>query len=123
DTAAFGIAVSGRDAGVVTTAKMDNIAILEGVVPPTGVESAATKNLAFIAWDQIPAATGYAIYRGVKDATVDKLTLLKTVAAPAEYFLDDSVTTDPKKDLQYVVVGVFKAADGKLFEGPAVRAR
>jgi hypothetical protein len=123
ETAAFGIAVSGRDAGVVTTAKLDNIAIQEGVVPLTGVESAATKNLAFIAWDPVAAAVGYNIYRGAKDATPDKLTLLKTVAAPAEYFIDDTVTTDAKKDLQYVIVGVFKAADGKMFEGPAVRAR
>jgi hypothetical protein len=123
ETAVFGIAVSSRSAGVLTTAKLDNIAILEGVVPPTGVESAATKNLAFLAWDPITTATGYAIYRGVKDATPDKLTLIKTVAAPAEYFVDDSVTTDAKKDLQYLITGVFKAADGKLFEGPAVRAR
>jgi hypothetical protein len=123
ETAAFGIAVSSRSQGVLTTAKLDNIGILEGVVPPTGVESAATKNLAFLAWDQIPAAVGYNIYRGVKDATPDKLVLLKTVAAPAEYFIDDTVTTDPKKDLQYVIAAVFKGADAKLFDGPAVRAR
>jgi len=45
------------------------------------------------------------------------------VATTDPYFVDDSVTTDPKKDLSYVIAGVFKAADGKLFEGPAVRVR
>jgi hypothetical protein len=123
ETAVIGIAVSGRDQGVVTTAHMDKIAILEGVVPPTGVESAATKSLTFIAWDPIATAVGYNIYRGPKDATAEQLTLLKTVTAPAEYLVDDSVTTDPKKDMVYVIAGVFKAADNTQFEGPAVRAR
>jgi hypothetical protein len=122
ETAAIGFAVSGRDQGVVTTARFSNVLIQEGVLLPSA-ESAATKNVAFLAWEPIASATGYNIYRGAKDATPDKLTLLKTVAAPLDFFLDDSVTTESKRDFSYVIAGVFNGADNKPFEGPAVRVR
>jgi hypothetical protein len=122
ETAAIGFAVSGRDQGVVTTARFSNVLIQEGVLLPNA-ESAATKNVAFFAWEPIAAATGYNIYRGPKDATPDKLTLLKTVAAASDFFVDDSVTTESKRDFSYVIAGVYNGADNKPFEGPAVRMR
>ena len=41
---------------------------------------------------------------------------------PLIYF-DNSASTVPLKTLSYVVAPVFNGADGKPFEGPAVRAR
>jgi hypothetical protein len=123
ETAAIGIAVSSRSQGVVTTARFTKVAIEEGVVSVSGLESAATKNVAFFAWDVVAGAVGYNIYRGEKGATADKFALLKTVAAPLDFFLDESVTTVSKRDLSYVIAPVFNGADNKPFEGYAVRAR
>jgi hypothetical protein len=123
DTAVLGLAVSSRSSDV-TTVDFDNVQVQEGVVAVGGVESAATNNMVLIVWQPISAAVGYNVYRGAKDATFDKLTLLNATGPQADPFYFDNAASDtPLRSLSYVVAPVFKGADGKNFEGPAVRVR
>jgi len=122
-TALLGVAVSSRSSSPIT-AQVSGVQVSEGVVAVTGLESAATNNVAFMAWEPVGTAVGYNIYRGDKGTTLDKMKLLNATAPTTDpYYLDNAASPTPLKGLSYVVVPVFKAADGKLFEGPAVRAR
>jgi len=122
-TALIGLALSSRASDLIT-AHVSDVQVLEGIVSVTGVQSAATNNMALIAWDPISEAVGYNVYRGAKGAALDKMTLLNT-AGPATdpFYFDNSASDVPLKNLSFVVAPVFNGADGKPFEGPAVRAR
>jgi hypothetical protein len=125
ETAFFGLAVSSRDPSTLTTTELDEVQVLEGVYPVAGVQSAATENMVLATWQPISTAVGYNVYRGPKDAaTMDKLTLLNTTGPQtATFFFDNTASDTPLSNLTYVVAPVFKGADGKNFEGPAVRIR
>jgi hypothetical protein len=125
ETALFGFTLSSRSSDA-NTAEIDAVKVEEGVVSVSGIESAATNNAAFIAWQPInnPNLTGYNVYRGAKGATLDKLTLLTTVPTGADPFhFDNSASDTPLRNLSYVVAPLYKGADGKAVEGPAVRVR
>jgi hypothetical protein len=123
DTAVLGIAVSSRSSDL-TSIDFAKVQVQEGVVAVSGVEAAATDNMALIDWLPISAAVGYNVYRGAKNATLDQMTLL-TATAPqmAPFYFDTAVSDTPLRNLSYVVAPLFKGADGKPVEGPAVRVR
>jgi regulation of enolase protein 1 (concanavalin A-like superfamily) len=123
ETSVMGVAVSSRSSSAIEM-EFEGVQVQEGVVSVTGIEGAATDKLALISWEQIPTAVGYNVYRGPKDATLDKLTLLNTSGPQLDTFYFDNAASDtPLRSLSYVVAPVFKGADGKTIEGPAVRAR
>jgi len=125
DTALFGFSLSSRSSDP-NTAEIDAVKVEEGVVSVSGVESAATNNTAFIAWQPINNAslTGYNVYRGAKGAKLADMKLLTTVAVgPDPFYLDTAASDTPLRNLSYVVAPVLKGADGKDVEGPAVRVR
>jgi len=123
-TAEFGIAMASRN-GEPSKIEFDNVNVLEGFVSITGVQSAATNNMALITWLPISKAVGYNIYRGPKDATaLDKMTLLNTSGPLTDpSYFDNSASDKPLRDLSFAVAPLYTGADGKPFEGPAVRAR
>lgn len=122
ETAVIGVAVSSRGGDAITV-ELENVQIVEGAVVVPGVEGAANEKLAFIAWDPIPTAAGYNIYRGPRGAALDKMTLLHTAAPGDSSYLDNAASETPLRNFSYAVVGVFKAADGSTVMGPAARAR
>jgi hypothetical protein len=123
DTAPMGIAVSSRGSEA-TTANFDNVNVQEGVVTVYGWESAANDLAALMTWQQVPTAVGYKVYRGPKAATgLDKLTLLTATAQTDTSYLDTAKGDVSFRDMTYAVSAIFKGADGKEFEGPAVRVR
>jgi hypothetical protein len=123
DTALMGLAVSSRNSDLIT-AEVDAVKVEEGVVSVSGVESAATNNMALIAWLPISTALGYNVYRGAKGSSLDKMMLLTSAAPSADPFYFDNAASDtPLRNLSYVVAPIFKGADGKPVEGPAVRVR
>jgi hypothetical protein len=125
ESALFGFSLSSRSSDP-NTAEIDAVKVEEGVVSVSGIESAATNNVAFLAWQPInsPNLTGYNVYRGDKGATLDKMALLSTVpAGPDPFYVDNSASNTPLRNLSYVVAPVFKGADGKAVDGPAVRVR
>jgi hypothetical protein len=122
-SALFGVMVSSRSPGTLTTVEFDNVQVLEGVVSVYGTESAATDKLVLLSWQPLAKATGYNVYRGAKDASLDKMTLVATQAPADSFYLDDKAADTPLRDMSYVVAPVFTGADGKPFEGPAVRVR
>jgi len=125
ETAEFGLAVSSRASDVIT-AHVGDVQVLEGVTSVQGIEGAATDKVALITWLPMTSANllGYNIYRGVKDATLDKMTLLNSSGPLTDpSYLDNAAAGTSLRDMSYVVAPVFKGADGTPFEGPAVRAR
>jgi hypothetical protein len=125
ESALFGFSLSSRSSDP-NTAEIDAVKVEEGVVSVRGIESAATYNVDFLAWQPInnPNLTGYNVYRGDKGATLDKMALLSTVpAGPDPFYVDNSASNTPLRNLSYVVAPVFKGADGKAVDGPAVRVR
>jgi regulation of enolase protein 1 (concanavalin A-like superfamily) len=122
ESTVMGIAVSSRSSDL-TTVEFDNVQIQEGVVSVTGVEGAATPNMALIAWQPISTAVGYNVYRGPKGATLDKMALLNAAPQTDTFYFDNAASDTPLRDLSYVVAAVFNGTDGKPVEGPAVRAR
>jgi hypothetical protein len=123
DTAPLGVAVSSR-ASEAIEAIFDSVSIQEGVVSVYGWESAANDLAALMTWQQVPTAVGYMVYRGPKGATdLSKMTLLTATPQTDTSYLDTTKGDVSFKDMSYVVSAVYKGADGKNFEGPAVRIR
>ncbi len=123
DTAVLGLAVSSRSSDL-TSVDFDSVQVQEGVVAVSGVESAATDKMALISWLPISTAVGYNVYRGPKDASLDKMTLLTSATPQTDsFYFDTAASGTSLRDFSYVVAPVFKGADGKPFEGPAVRVR
>lgn len=119
-TALFGLAVSARTYGELTTGIFDNVRVLPGVISVTGIEGAATDTMALLAWQPIATAAGYNVYRG--DAE-DSLKLITPEPRTDPFFFDQENIGKSLRTQVYAVAGVFKAADGTVSEGPLVRAR
>jgi DNA-binding GntR family transcriptional regulator len=117
ETALFGLAVTSHEEGEITTARFDQVAVLPGILSPTGVQACGGDRTVLLTWNPLPNAAGYRVFRGAPDAAEDQLTPLTTDPIRQTSYADRSQGLVNGSPILYAIVPILQGAGGETFEG------
>lgn len=128
DKTNFGLCVMSHEDTTIDTVVFDNVNVQEKVVSIYGLNGTGTATGAKLTWKALKGATGYNVFRGPANVSLeglaaDKLTKLTATAVTATTFTDDKAVVaaaTPPGRFVYAVSAVVTGADGKPADSPLV---
>lgn len=116
----FGLAVTSRRDGQLTTATFDRVAVQPGLVSPTGAVGCGGDRSVLLSWTPLPAALGYNVYRVGPGTAGSQLARLNTRPVPMSFFVDAGPGLTNGTGARYAITPLLKTAGGSAIEGAAV---
>jgi hypothetical protein len=117
----IGLAVSSRSSDL-TTVEFDQVRLQTASLLPHGIKACGGNAAVVLEWKPLAGAEEYRLYRaaaGEEDLT--KFTRVTDTPIAGTTYTDAGGTLVNDQPVDYLLAGVFKAADGTLVEGEKVR--
>jgi hypothetical protein len=117
EEALIGLAVTSHADGSVATGRYDNVQLQPGVVSAYGIEAIAGDRSVTLQWRPLPNAVGFRLYRGPANATAEQYVKLAENLVAGTTYTDTSAGLENGTAASYLIVPVFRGADGQETEG------